>query len=218
MVQIKEATVQDAAAIAQLYLASFPESIEFFFAEHNTARLRALVAYGFELALMSACLSLACRNNEGHLLGYCLVSSRDGLPVHRLLSPQQLGRTAALCFKALSQFKAKELLILAQNQLKFGRSTSGDNIRRRLPGGRIISIAVHPGARGQGLGKSLLARSLDFLEQLGIQATYLEVRPDNLPAKRMYESFGFSPYGQTEDLQGPWLRMVRVNSPRACQP
>lgn len=210
-VEIRKASIDDAPAIAELYLTSFPESVEFFFDNSNKNRLSSISAYGFELALISGCFSLTCYNAQGSLIGYCIVSTMDGLPIHCLLSLKNICKTAQLCLKSFTQLQIKELLKLGHNSLKLLKKT-GDDTPKKLPGGRIISFAVHPDTRGLGLGKSLLSQALSFLEKQKIKATYLEVRPDNLPAKYLYENMGFYTYGYTQDLQGPWLRMVRENT------
>jgi ribosomal protein S18 acetylase RimI-like enzyme len=209
-IKIREGSIEDSPAIAELYLKSFPESVELFFDQSNAARLNAIAACGFELVLRSGCLPLTCYNNQGLLIGYCIVSAKNGLPVHRLFFPKNIWRTIKLCFVALTKLKIKELLKLGQNCLSLTKK-AGDDTPKKLPGGRIISIAVHPKARGLGLGKAILSQGLHFLEKNKIKATYLEVRPNNFPAKKMYENMGFYKYGYTRDLQGTWLRLVRVN-------
>lgn len=209
-IKISEGSIEDTAAIAELYLKSFPESAEFFFDTRSAARLSTITACGFELVLMSPCLSLTCYDRQDTLIGYCIVSPKNGLPLRHLLSPENIFKTTQLCFKSLTQLRIKELLKLGLNSLSLTRK-SGDDTPKKLPGGRIISIAVHPNVRGRGLGKSLLNQALSFLEKHEAKATYLEVRPNNLPAKTMYENMGFCTYGHIQDLQGPWLRMVRVN-------
>ncbi|MEL7564867.1 MAG: N-acetyltransferase [Dehalobacterium sp.] len=210
-IEIREGSIEDAKAIGELYLKSFPESVELFFDTNNTARLNSIAASGFELVLRSACLSLTCYDRHSTLLGYCIVSTKNGLPLHRLLIPRNIWKTIRLCLTSFNKLRIKELIKLIQNNLCQIRKT-GDDTPKKLNGGRIISIAVHPKARGLGLGKALLTKALCFLEKNKVKATYLEVRPNNLPAKNMYEDVGFYKYGDTQDLQGPWLRMVRVNN------
>src|SRR5690606_29276205 len=54
----------------------------------------------------------------------------------------------------------------------------------------VLSMAVHPEARGQGLGGALLAQLLTRLRAGGIETAHLTVHPDN-PAVRLYRSLGF---------------------------
>jgi ribosomal-protein-alanine N-acetyltransferase len=52
----------------------------------------------------------------------------------------------------------------------------------------VQTIGVHPDSQGRGLGRALLA---DLLRQAGDRRVLLEVRTDNEPAIRLYESVGF---------------------------
>ncbi|MDK2879876.1 MAG: [ribosomal protein S18]-alanine N-acetyltransferase [Thermoanaerobacteraceae bacterium] len=75
--------------------------------------------------------------------------------------------------------------------------------------GQLLSIAVLPRHHGKGIGKRLLEAGINYMESRGIKRIKLEVRPDNTPAVRMYEKYGFRPAGRAKDLQGDWLIMVR---------
>lgn len=55
----------------------------------------------------------------------------------------------------------------------------------------ILTIAVEPQLRRHGLGRQLLAVVLDELAAGGATAVWLEVRPSNLAARRMYQAAGF---------------------------
>lgn len=55
----------------------------------------------------------------------------------------------------------------------------------------ILTLAVDPGLRGHGLGRRLLAVVLDELAADGASTVWLEVRPSNLAARRMYQAAGF---------------------------
>ncbi len=52
----------------------------------------------------------------------------------------------------------------------------------------IHTIGVDPAYQGQGIGRRLVA---ELLEIASGGAVYLEVRTDNVPAIKLYESFGF---------------------------
>lgn len=60
-----------------------------------------------------------------------------------------------------------------------------------LKSARIYSIAIHPDAKGKGIGKKLLEHHINIARTLKYQAVRLEVREDNLPAKSLYQSYGF---------------------------
>jgi ribosomal-protein-alanine N-acetyltransferase len=59
----------------------------------------------------------------------------------------------------------------------------------------IITFAVHPGWRRQRIGERLLLALVDLARDAGAREATLEVRLSNLPARRLYEKFGFRPVG-----------------------
>jgi [ribosomal protein S18]-alanine N-acetyltransferase len=56
-------------------------------------------------------------------------------------------------------------------------------------------IAVSPEESGRGLGAALLAQSINWGRQAGGRGMILNVRPENLRAKRLYERMGFTSTG-----------------------
>ena len=61
--------------------------------------------------------------------------------------------------------------------------------------GHIITFAIHPAWRRQRIGERLLLAFLDLALVRGAHEATLEVRLSNLPARRLYEKFGFRPVG-----------------------
>lgn len=59
----------------------------------------------------------------------------------------------------------------------------------------ITTFAVHPGWRRQRIGERLLLAFLDLAVDRQAHEATLEVRLSNLPARRLYEKFGFRPVG-----------------------
>lgn len=59
----------------------------------------------------------------------------------------------------------------------------------------ITTFAVHPAWRRQGIGERLLIAFLDLAMDRGAHEATLEVRLSNLPARRLYEKYGFRPVG-----------------------
>jgi len=55
----------------------------------------------------------------------------------------------------------------------------------------IANVAVHPAHRGRGIARHLMEATLDRIRQLGGEWAVLQVRPDNLPARHLYERLGF---------------------------
>ncbi|WP_306591350.1 N-acetyltransferase [Geothrix sp. 21YS21S-4] len=59
----------------------------------------------------------------------------------------------------------------------------------------LLRIAVAPEARGQGLGRVLLEVCQRELAAEGLVRLFLEVRPSNAPALRLYQRCGWEPCG-----------------------
>lgn len=55
----------------------------------------------------------------------------------------------------------------------------------------IINIAVKKTYQGLGIGKCILNELIEQLKSRGIQNIFLEVRVSNIPAQKLYKSFGF---------------------------
>jgi ribosomal-protein-alanine N-acetyltransferase len=59
----------------------------------------------------------------------------------------------------------------------------------------ITTFAVHPAWRRQKIGERLLLAFLDLASDRHARQATLEVRLSNLPARRLYEKYGFRPVG-----------------------
>lgn len=59
----------------------------------------------------------------------------------------------------------------------------------------ITTFAVHPRYRRRRIGERLLLALLDLAREVGAREATLEVRLSNLPARRLYEKYGFRPVG-----------------------
>jgi ribosomal-protein-alanine N-acetyltransferase len=86
-------------------------------------------------------------------------------------------------------------------------------LRGREPWGRIYALAVHPQSRGQRLGPRLLDEMIDSLRARGAGRIFLEVRVDNHPAIRLYESVGFQTCRLLHHYYGPDLPAQRMALP-----
>jgi len=59
---------------------------------------------------------------------------------------------------------------------------------------RLYSISVAPEARGEGVGEALLRAAERLAMRRGSAIMRLEVRADNLPARKLYERHGYEPF------------------------
>jgi [ribosomal protein S18]-alanine N-acetyltransferase len=59
----------------------------------------------------------------------------------------------------------------------------------------VLNLCIAADYRGRGIGSSLLGHLLEFAKGLGVVDVFLEVRPSNTAAIRLYQSEGFSQVG-----------------------
>lgn len=62
--------------------------------------------------------------------------------------------------------------------------------------GHVITLNVHPRARGQGHGRALMGACEEALRKLGMDRVALEVNVDNEPAIRLYGRLGYERIGK----------------------
>lgn len=59
----------------------------------------------------------------------------------------------------------------------------------------ILNLCVREAMRGRGIGGTLLRRLVELAAEAGALEAFLEVRPSNLAAIRLYQSLGFAQVG-----------------------
>jgi len=213
-VELRAARAEDMAFVAGIFVASFPESIGFFFkasGEYDVRRVTDLVQWGFEAILRcERNFIVACspaRSQGAAIAGYCIYPASIRRFRKALLARSKVISLLRDLGRRRIRVKCVEVLKLMGNKLVYFLNS------RSLPNGgvdsRILSIAVAPEFRGLGMGKALLERALSDLRQQGSTEVGLEVRPDNSVALNLYERAGFIPLGRFADAQGQWLAMVK---------
>lgn len=60
----------------------------------------------------------------------------------------------------------------------------------------LLNLCVHPHWQGKGYGRTLLEFGIQHVQNLGCRIMFLEVRPSNPAAIRLYKQFGFSVIGR----------------------
>lgn len=65
--------------------------------------------------------------------------------------------------------------------------------------GELGNVAVSPSWRGRGVGARLVAEMLRRAARRGVREVFLEVRPTNTTARRLYERFGFHEVGRRKN-------------------
>ncbi len=87
-----------------------------------------------------------------------------------------------------------------------GREPQGYVAAAREQGSRrgwILSLAVRPQYRKQGLGRALMKAGLEGLAAVGAREVFLSVAPSNEGAIALYEKLGFSRGEIVADYFGP---------------
>jgi GNAT superfamily N-acetyltransferase len=77
----------------------------------------------------------------------------------------------------------------------------------------LVSMWVRPSARGQHVGETLVAASVDWARVHGHGTLYLWVTDSNTAARKLYARCGFTPTGESQPLPSdpslPEIRMCR---------
>ena len=79
----------------------------------------------------------------------------------------------------------------------------------------IHALAVATQLQGQGIGRQIVNFCIEYAREQGYQAIRLDVVPTNFPAKKLYESCGFSYLGDLDLERGyehiPLFSMYELN-------
>jgi len=67
--------------------------------------------------------------------------------------------------------------------------------RHVLDEAHMFNLAVREDLRRKGIARALIKKTIEDIKRGGCKIIYLEVRESNLPARRLYESFGFKEVG-----------------------
>ena len=199
---IRQARAQDVQGLAEVFVAAFPESVQHVAGSLSTTRgLQDM----FSLILDAEPEALHVAEDQGRLAGYVLSPSRTSRLRSVALWRGHALRAAWRWLTGQYGVRWRSIVTSLHAKIAFLRySRVGESAEAR-----ILSMAVHPDYQGKRLGKRLLATGLEYLAGKQVPAVRLEVRPDNAPARHLYEQAGFDPVGTYADAQGPWLVMIK---------
>ena len=202
---IVRARLTDVPDIARLFTESFMDSV----LHHCGGRLPKPQAMQDVFALVyqaEPSAALLAKDQAGEVLGYCFAPVILGRLWWQALIGGHLMKWAWRWLTGQYGFGLNPVKIIVLNKLAFLRSAATPG---KAASARILSIAVAPSARGQGIASALMAEADKYFKDNKVQRVRLEVRPDNHPAIRVYEKLGYYPGGTTYDSQGPWLIMFK---------
>lgn len=84
--------------------------------------------------------------------------------------------------------------------LVFEKQTVGHGILSVAAGeSHLLNVCVHPDSQGHGFGRLMVEHLLDRARQREAATVFLEVRPSNAVAYRLYERLGFNEIGIREN-------------------
>lgn len=117
---------------------------------------------------------------------------------------EEIARLEEICFSSpwskdalLESFNMGTKFFVAQ---KDNRVLGYLGIKPVLDEGYITNVAVFPEFRGQGLGKALVKKVLEYAEENNFSFVTLEVRKSNERAISLYTSFGFKLEGERKNF------------------
>jgi ribosomal protein S18 acetylase RimI-like enzyme len=202
--RICRAAADDIKAIAALFTVCFHDSVI-----HHCGRLPKPQAMEDVFALVyqaEPAAALVAKDDDDVVVGYCFAPTRLSSLWRLALTGGHVFRWAWRWITGQYGFGLHPVTVIVLNKVAFLRSSL---VPAQAADARILSIAVHPAARGQGVAQALLAEALIYFQSRQVERVRLEVRPDNLPAVRVYEKCGFYPGGKTTDSQGDWHIMYK---------
>ena len=112
--------------------------------------------------------------------------------------PAWLARLHAACFSAPRPWSADEFreLLEAPGTLLLAHDHGFVLAQCAENEAEILTIAVHPEQRGQGIARNLIRRLESWLRTIGVRRIFLEVSDANQAARALYASAGYRQAGR----------------------
>ncbi len=193
----------DLAGVARVFNESFPESVRHLFGRIPPLQV---TREAFRVCLAAEPEAFVVARRKRKVVGYIFAPAHLSRLWKVALGRRFIWRWLWRWITGRLRLGWHPVRLLVGNKVHFLRSAVDPQLAVEA---RILSVAVLPSARGQGIAKELTRRALQRFDGLGVPRVRLEVRPDNAPARRIYEQLGFLAAGTTADTQGPWLIMIR---------
>ncbi len=107
-------------------------------------------------------------------------------------------RLHSACFTSPRPWSTAEIASLLESPLVFALAEPNGFLMARVIAdeAEVLTLAVHPSARRQGIGARLLAGFLETTRARGAATAFLEVAADNAPAFALYRGAGFTQTGR----------------------
>jgi len=114
------------------------------------------------------------------------------------MTPAAMAALHARCFRVPRPWSAAEFTDLLASPHVFARAESAGFAMGRAVAAEVevLTLAVDPAARRQGVGRRLVEAILDEARARGAARAFLEVVPGNLAAVCLYKGLGFTLCGR----------------------
>lgn len=201
---IDRASPGDVPAIAALFTESFKDSVL-----HHCGKLPKPQAMQDVFSLVQEAepaAALIARSGGDEVIGYCFAPAALSRLYIRAVRGGHLLKWTWRWLTGQYGFGLHPVKVIVMNKVAFLRSAA---VPSKAAGARILSVAVAPAWRGKGVAGALMGEAVAYFRSRRVARVRLEVRPDNIPAIKVYERWGFYPDGRTYDSQGPWLIMMK---------
>ncbi len=135
------------------------------------------------------------------------------------MTPKQLAALHAKCFSQPRPWDAQEFTgLLNSNAVFLCRAAYGFALGRVAgPEVELLTIAVDPDYRRQGLAHDLMRDFEQMAKENGARDAFLEVAENNIAAIGLYQRRGFTQTGLRKDyyasLKGPRISAIVMNKP-----
>ncbi|HEX2925282.1 MAG TPA: N-acetyltransferase [Ruminiclostridium sp.] len=210
-IRVEQAGKNDIPQIAALFTSSFRESVL-----HHCGKIPKPQAMEDVFSLVweaEPAAAFIARTASGVTVGYCFAPVRLSALWMRSILHGHIIKWAWRWLTGQYGFGFYPVKIIVINKLLFLHSSVQPT---QAANARILSIAVDDPWRGKGVAGAMMAKAMDYFTVNKVVRARLEVRPDNTPALRVYEKYGFVPAGKTRDSQGEWLIMFKEMEHNSC--
>ena len=114
---------------------------------------------------------------------------------------QEMARIHFACFAQQRPWSASEIAEMAQNPRNFVLNRERGFLigQAVVDEAEVLTLAVDPCARRQGIARALVAEFIAVAGQKGANHAFLEVEAQNVAALSLYQSFGFAKTGLRRD-------------------
>lgn len=200
---IENGVKEDVPAIAALFTESFKDSVL-----HHCGKLPRPAAMEdvFSLVYQAEPKAAFVARLDGKLIGYCFAPVKLSRLWMLAITGGHILKWAWRWLTGCYGFGVHPVKVIVMNKLAF----LGSAVKpEKAADARILSIAVAAECRGRRVATLLMEAALDYFKDHSAARIRLEVRPDNIPAIKVYEKLGFVQTGVTRDSQGDWLIMFK---------